>query len=416
MVHLEFEKKVIPRGIKLFSAFPEVSGKAYYVNNDKKLPNTIDKMCDIFFAICRLANSEENDGGIIFLGVNKTLSCLGYPSNTLYGVDSKIWLNSIQELEKSFEKHVFVISKLTNELSPNQIKIRFINYLTKDNSENNAFLTAIAVEKSENQCVVAFGEKLFSYSLKNGSIVDLPIDEIIVKRFNAKFDIGKLFNEEEGEMIEFKETSQAVKVSGGYGKYISSFANTFGGTLYIGIKDDRIISGIQICSDKVWDTNKLTIFNSVVQKINNSEYLSKVIISRIALKTLNYYVIKIEIPKNTYPEPIKVLEKEQWVKYIRIGSLTTKDSNDAVPKKEDTEGLILCQPLTSDSVIVDINELRKRTNDIIPNEPDTDESKYSKIKVIWDRRCMIINVISLLLFINLIVMIKYYKKNEIKNN
>lgn len=119
--------------------------------------------------------------------------------------------------------------------------------------------------------------------------------------------VNEMFEKYESDRIEFKEGFNLKSSL----KDIIAFANTNGGTVYYGIKDNRIIKGISVDFDK----SQLEIFNF----INNN--LNKLIKYKVAFHKVSYdkHILSLKIIK----QKITILDNEGNI-YERFGSCSKK--------------------------------------------------------------------------------------------
>ena len=139
-------------------------------------------------------------------------------------------------------------------------------------------------------------------------------------------NIGDDFGLEESDIIEFKETFSFLKNQDGIEKYFSSFGNTKGGTLYVGVSDLGKIVGVKVKDSQSWDKIQRDLLMNQ-SSISDPDFLSRIKVSRIPITTEGMFIIKIEIPKNDKAESLTVKDKNNvWNSWIR--SLTCSIKND----------------------------------------------------------------------------------------
>lgn len=104
-------------------------------------------------------------------------------------------------------------------------------------------------------------------------------------------DINKAISEGEGLKIEFKAAPD--NVPGSFYETVSSFSNTDGGTIYLGITDDGIVEGINPASEVKLKKDIITALNSV-ECINPPVYVSP-----FSVAHPNGLVMVIQIPSSS---------------------------------------------------------------------------------------------------------------------
>lgn len=355
---LFFEKSKIMKNSTINSAFPESKTSEYIVYD-----NTFNKFNQIIKDICALANSE---GGIIYIGINNANRIIGAYSKT-----KEDWLDNILKLSRVIYNTIY-----TFDIKRLKCKIR--NYIVVLN-ETETYVSEIIVPKIEKQCFInSFGTTSY-YRRQDGKTNSFPLSEEVILRIttdydenlNPRRDIGDYYDGEEGEKLEFKSTIDFMKGEKGIGKYFSSFGNTDGGLLIIGVKDDREIIGVKIENSQQWDAIKLDVL-SCHYSINNVDFLKLIKVKKVPLKTLNYYLITIQIPKNPFPGPILVKEKDgSWNKWIRVMSSSIKGDRDIFINEHITSfrNVLVIQDKQNEKFGVDIdneNKIIKILTNLLP--------------------------------------------------
>lgn len=312
---LFFEKTKILKNSTINSVFPDSKNIDFTLYE-----NTFNKYNNIIKDICAMANSE---GGIVYIGVNNVNRIIG-----AYAKTKEEWLDNILKLSR-------VIYNTIYTFDIKHIKCKFRNHIVIMN-EVETYVSEIIIPKIEKKCLInSFGNTSF-YSRIDKQTISQPLNEEIILRINRDYDanmnprrdIGDYYDGEEGERLEFKSTIDFMKGEKGIGKYFSSFGNTNGGQIIIGVKDDREIIGVKIENSQQWDAIKLDILSGHYS-INNVDYLKLIKVKKIPLKTLHYYLVNIHLPKNPYPGPILVKEKDgSWNKWIRVMSSSIKGDRD----------------------------------------------------------------------------------------
>lgn len=304
----------IQKNSTLNSVFPDSKNIDFAIYD-----GVFNKFGNIIKDVCALANSE---GGVIYIGVNPAYRCIGVTQRS-----SGDWLDNILKLSRVIYSTICM---------SNYQKIRYVikNYIVLMNG-SETYISEIIVQKALEKCILNSYGNISYYERINRQTVSLPIDEDLINNF-LLFDIGDIYNAEEGETIEFKSTFYFLNTMDGIGKYISSFANNKGGSLLIGIDDARTIVGVKIDTCQDWDKIKRDILWVEVTKgngssfysevVNNVEFLSQLKINKIPLKTKNYYLVKIDVPQHVGPEPILGMDKGgNWTKWVRVLSSSIKD-------------------------------------------------------------------------------------------
>jgi len=242
--------------------------------------------------LCGLSNSE---GGSIFFGLN---------DNFIEGI------NSFPDGEKmTGEKWILEITKLSqmlfNTVTKKSIKIdnkkRFYNnYKVIDENNNESYLTEIVVlndsdklyykdveyVRKSGETIRVDGKVSSGSSSGSDGEIELPLipeilsedvvnlKEGIFNHENSPYEIGNIFNAFEGQNLEYKENVECLNL-GQYPiiKYISGFANTKGGKVVVGIKDNREIVGVSIPDEKR-DKITLGITNRISLNCSKQSFLT----------------------------------------------------------------------------------------------------------------------------------------------
>jgi len=114
-------------------------------------------------------------------------------------------------------------------------------------------------------------------------------------------------------------------------KAINAFLNTEGGILFIGVKDNGKILGIE--NDHFENEDKFML--TIIQQIKN--YMSEAIASKIDIKFIdvdNKKIIRIDVPKN-WPEKTFMHWKEEGLRVEKIFIRTGPESAELLPSKMD---------------------------------------------------------------------------------
>ncbi len=121
--------------------------------------------------------------------------------------------------------------------------------------------------------------------------------------------IYNLISEGEHQQLDFKfEISDSRKIA----KTLSAFANTDGGKLLVGVKDNGAIAGVR-------SEEEFFMIEGAAQLYCKPEVHFTVKEWKINKRT----VLEIDIPKDIHKRPVKAVNKEgKWLSYIRV-----KDQN-----------------------------------------------------------------------------------------
>ena len=117
--------------------------------------------------------------------------------------------------------------------------------------------------------------------------------------------IYNLISEGEHQQLDFKfEISDSRKIA----KTLSAFANTDGGKLLVGVKDNGAIAGIR-------SEEEFFMIEGAAQLYCKPEVHFTVKEWKINKRT----VLEIDIPKDEHKRPVKAVNKEgKWLSYIRV--------------------------------------------------------------------------------------------------
>ena len=156
--------------------------------------------------------------------------------------------------------------------------------------------------------------------------------KIFIKKKDSPEEVLELINVGESEKIEFKSTLRTnlhtkefdKKIELSALKTINAFLNSDGGTLLIGVNNNREILGIE--EDKFEDTDKfnLHLTNLIKEKIGK-KHLHLISIQHILIEGKT--IIKISCEKSEVPVFLRLSSNEEEF-YIRVGSssIQTKSS------------------------------------------------------------------------------------------
>jgi len=314
-----FDDLKIQKNSSLLSVFPEIRDTEIITYD-----SLFNKSLNVVKDVCALSNTE---GGFLFIGVNVANRCVG----------------SSYQTREAFLDHMLKLSRFiwttTQTLESKKLKYSFKNFIvTIEGNSIESYLSQITIEKCPEKCVINSYNNISCYIRVQGETIPQAVCEEVLKRFIVKespvekddhsvatLDIGDSFNGEENETMEFKQSFCFLKSKEGIGKYFSSFGNSDGGTLMVGICDEGKVVGVKIENQQEWDTIKCDILR-LQHHINNVDFLSSIRIEKIALKRKNFFLVKIDIPKNTGPDPILVRDKlGVWNKWKRVLSCSVND-------------------------------------------------------------------------------------------
>ena len=134
----------------------------------------------------------------------------------------------------------------------------------------------------------------------------------------------------EGEQLDYKQTiSSARKIA----KTMSAFANHKGGTLLIGIRDNRSVSGIRSEEEKHMLDVAASFFVKPEVKITVIEHLID-----------NKQVLECQIPEGDLKPYYAKTEDDKWMAYIRVKDrslLASKVVVDVLKRQQANKGLSL---------------------------------------------------------------------------
>lgn len=264
-----------------------------------------------------VAALSNSGGGSIWIGI-KAGRCIGCSV-----ASRKVWLDIMSKLRN------IIYGTIVNEEN-RQLKFDLTNYVITSPSAET-YMASITVKNSTvRQFVCTFGMvKLFGRE-QNKTVELVPTEREILSlrdildKFKAHNDSeikqGDVFAGEESEVMEFKLSFSFLKE---IGKYFSSFGNSHGGQIIVGVTDKGIVKGVKIPTQKDWDEIKLSILKQQYM-INNVQFLSQVKIEKIPIRKKYWYLVKIIIPKSE--ETILVRDKGGvWNKWVRVLSSSVKD-------------------------------------------------------------------------------------------
>lgn len=309
---MSFEEAKIIKNCPMWGVFPTSK-----TNDTICYDIIVNKFQNIVKDVCALANSN---GGSIFLGINTANRCIGISDQS-----REHFLEKILKLSR------FIFSTVSTASSRKPL-YTIKNYIViVESSQQESFISEIIVEKISEQCVVNFFNVFSSFQRVNNETVTLTMCEELTKVFyeqnenaTATIDIGEKYPED--QPIEFKVTLGFLKAKEeGMAKYTSCFANTEGGAIVIGASDTGIVHGIHIENQPEWEKIRCEILRSG-NHINNVDFISKIILEKIPLKKKNFFLIKINIPKNTDSTPILTRDRHgNWFKWRKEQNVFVKE-------------------------------------------------------------------------------------------
>ena len=320
---LFFEDARITKNSTMISSFPNYRYTDFvFYDNIKK------KFGEIIKDVCALANSQ---GGTIYIGVNNSYRCIGVVAES-----GEEWLENILKLSR-------IIFNTIHTIEMKKIKYSIKNYIVQLNNVET-YMAEIIVAHSQETCILNSFGNISCFERKDYMTITKPISEDVIRKIflspsdeiqYASKDVGDYYDGEESNTLEFKLSFNFLKDKFGIQKYISSFGNTQGGTLVVGVCNNGKISGILIEDSEKWDSLKCDILRNK-NKINNIEFLTNINIEKIPLKKKNHYVVCIHIPKNTSDSPILAKDIDGfWNKWVRVDSHSVREDRLTLYSKMD---------------------------------------------------------------------------------
>lgn len=312
-LHVSFDENTIQKNSTIHSVFPNTKRDDY---ENVMFDTVYGKYPNIIREICALANTN---GGSIYIGINKANRIVGG-----YSKNRNDWLMSVEILTR-------IIYNTIHTVEYEHLQYQLKNYIVLAN-DIESFCTEFTIPKSKDLCVVNSNGNISSYMRRDSQSIDYHIPADIVVRMQpgiihqkALQDVGDIFEGEENEFLEFKASFNFVRTNEGLGKYISSFANTNGGQIVVGVADDGKIQGIKIENSTDWDELRRSLILKH-NEISNKDFLALIKTEKTPLKRKDHYLVHIIIPKNPFDKPIMVQDKEgTWNKYVRVLSCSLKD-------------------------------------------------------------------------------------------
>jgi len=145
---------------------------------------------------------------------------------------------------------------------------------------------------------------------------------LFIKKTESPEEVLELIKQGESQKLEFKETLRTntytqkpdKNIELANLKTLTSLMNTEGGTLLIGVKDNKEIRGIENDSFQTSDRFCLHFTNLIKEHIGN-QYLPYLSFDIINLN--NKYILKVDCIRAPKPVFLRINKDEQF--YIRIG-------------------------------------------------------------------------------------------------
>lgn len=341
----------------------------------------IDKFTNITQDICGFLNGNSKTGCIV-IGVNNGGYCVGCK------VKKEKWHKIMTNLSKVMYATIIDCNscKFFYEITMYEVNGKYLSKIVVSGKEDNYFLnnngnvSFFKREEGETKLIVPTEEMI------------IKINESLLKfsEFdNSMISVGDKYGLE-SETLEFKLSLNFLfKTKDSIGKYISSFANSNGGKLVVGIKDDGTIEGVRIENSQEWDKIQRDLL-SQQHSINNLDFMKKIQVNRIPLKKRLMYLIEIVIPKNE-GSPVMVRDANGvWNKWIRLLSCSVKDDRQVFYTKKEYQEMetkyAIAESLKNkierenNNMMKSISALEKRNRDIIIQINDEKEIKEEYCK------------------------------------
>jgi predicted HTH transcriptional regulator len=187
--------------------------------------------------------------------------------------------------------------------------------------------------------------------------------------------IQRLINQGEHQQLDFKfEVSDARKIA----RSMVAFANTDGGILLIGVKDNGAIAGVRSEEEIYMIDAAATLYCKPEIKFSVQNWNEQ-----------GKSVLEVKIPKSPAPPHYAKDDKEKWLAYIRV-----KDQNllaNSVWLK------VLKRRQNPEGTIVRYRESEKTLLDYLSENPFITLSKFCRIAIIPENKAetILVNLISL---------------------
>lgn len=335
----------------------------------------IDNFLPIARQVCGILNSKNNSGTII-VGVNKSNFCVGCIS------ERDKWESIMLKLSK------FLYATIVDV---NNVKFNYeIEMYEMVQSKKPRFMSKINVCGKKEDYFVNNNGNISSYKREDCSTINVPLTEEMILKINdiSEMKIGEHYGEESDKM-EFKLSFNALFISkDGIEKYISSFGNSGGGKLVIGVNDSGRIEGVKV-EDNEWDKIQRDIL-AKQHSVSSVEFLKRIDVRRKILNKRNYFLVEIEIPAS---EGQSILVKDKngcWNKWVRVLSCSVKDDRQILYTQKEyqemenkyaiAEAMRKKVERDNENMRKSISALEKRNNDVIINIQQTKEiqEKYNQ--------------------------------------
>lgn len=335
----------------------------------------IDNFLPIAEHVCGLLNSNNN-GGTIIIGVNRGYFCVGC------NYDREKWEYLMVKLSR------FMYATIVN-MSNCKFKYE-IEMIEIVNTKKPRFMSKITVSGKKEEYFLNQDGKISYYKIENGLIVLVPLTEEMILKINSKpfMKIGDYYGVE-SEKMEFKLSFSSLFMSkDGIEKYISSFGNSGGGKLVIGVNDNGIIEGVKI-EENEWDKIQRKILEKQ-HTVSSVDFLRMIEVKQIKLNKKNYYLVEIDIPANN-GNIILVKDKNGfWNKWVRVLSCSVKDDRQILYTQKQyqemesklvvSEAMRKKEERNNENMRKFISTLEKKNNDVIIEIEQTKQfqEKYSQ--------------------------------------
>jgi predicted HTH transcriptional regulator len=204
---------------------------------------------------------------------------------------------------------------------------------------------------------------------------------------NPYLSFAERLSQGENEFQDFKETiSSERKIA----KTIGSFANTKGGTIWVGVKDDRAFRLIDPLEEQF-------VMEQAAEHFCNPPVPLQFKIHH----TGPYRILEVNIPESNHKPVYSMRDDEEWLVYIRVKDeslLATKTMVDVL-KRQSTE-----EPIT-----IELGSKEKFLLDYLKDHPHITLKQYSDLLNLGLRRArrIIVDLLSAGL-----IRVKYIDKEE----
>jgi uncharacterized repeat protein (TIGR03833 family) len=147
----------------------------------------------------------------------------------------------------------------------------------------------------------------------------LPTEESQKTEFKStfKFDLNR-FEKGDGKKVQDKEIEKEISIA------VSSMANSDGGQIFIGIRDNGEVIGLEMDYELFDNPNddkfQRIVWQSIQKYLNNMTFISKIHLSLLNVQSKK--ICKIIVPRSD--EPIFVHDNNTQESYVRIGPKSEK--------------------------------------------------------------------------------------------